>query len=185
MSGTAAIAKSHGDIALIGAGEPAGGRTNTTENGCTRHDCSPKLGFYARYFGSERLNSSVNRFREKRVNCRAIGESAGKAGAIVNSRLNGRPILLSNPPELINLAADSRAGNRAGRGSRRAGHCACGEPAADPYSRCRSGLTGIRRPGAAIWKNALLGASSVAHAGARRRCARMRCPVTPFGISNA
>jgi hypothetical protein len=45
---------------------------------------------------------------------------------------------------------DSRAGNRAGRGSCRAGQCACGGPAADPYSRYRSGpWVG---PGAAIWK---------------------------------
>ena len=38
-----------------------------------------------------------------------------------------------------------------------AGHCACGDQAADPYSRYRSGPW--IGPGAAIWKNALLGAS--------------------------
>ena len=72
----------------------------------------------------------------------------------LNRQLSGP---LSNPPEMINLATDSRAGNRAGRrvapGQR---HCACGDPAADPYSRCRSGRW--VGPGAAIWK-ALLGAS--------------------------
>ena len=49
-----------------------------------------------------------------------------------------------------------------------AGYCACGDTAADPYSRCRSGSR--IGPGAAIWKNALLGI----RAGSRPSRSRVR-----------
>jgi hypothetical protein len=82
-------------------------------------------------------------------------------------RLNRRPKQampgpLSNPPETINLTPDSRAGNRAGRGARQGSVNACGGPAADPYSRCRSGQR--VGPGAAIWKKSVAGCFAVAHA---------------------
>jgi hypothetical protein len=59
---------------------------------------------------------------------------------------------------------------------------ACGDPAADPYSRCRSGQR--VGPGAAIWKNALLGASRRLTSRTGREWASMRAG-QPFGISNA
>jgi ATP-dependent Clp protease adaptor protein ClpS len=89
---------------------------------------------------------------------------------------------LSNPAETINLGPDSRAGNRAGRGScqgnvnalaaiRRQTHI----PGADPAN----GSDRERRSG-----NALLGTSRVAHARADRERARMRSGHS-FCISNA
>src|SRR5207237_7746524 len=75
----------HRDIALVGAGKPAGGRTNATENGYTRHGCSPKLGFMPAISGCA-AKQVVNRCYENRVNCVASAESPGKARAIVNTR---------------------------------------------------------------------------------------------------
>jgi hypothetical protein len=65
--------------------------------------------------------------------------------------------------------AEPGIGSVAGRA--RAVSMACGDPAADPYSRCRSGQR--VGSGAAIWKS-VAGYFAAAHARADRERARMR-----------
>jgi len=76
---------------------------------------------------------------------------APQAPAMLSGQANmRRRAPLSNPPETITLFAIAAPG--IGPVADRAGQrqCACGGPAADPYSRYRSGpWVG---PGAAIWK---------------------------------
>jgi hypothetical protein len=98
-------------------------------------------------------------------------------------RLTGRSCPLSNPAETINLGPDSRAGNRAGPGSCQPASMCLRRSGGRPIFQVPIRPTG--RTGSGDLEKCVAGFVAVVHARADREWARMRSPVTPFGISNA